>query len=218
MRQRDDGVVLFSDLTQSTDRSESWPQPRYETWKGRGLDIIAAWSRAFGGEEIARHGDGLYVIFPTADAAVMAAALAEVHFGGLRITGVQDNVYIVPTSIDVGPVRVDFGGKPEGPVLNRVAKINQRLKDAVLADPGKGCSYATPDVFGRCERTRKFLLVEPFGQFDLAGEPRVGAEVFVRERSRVTVKLIESAAFVIEYAESMSGDAFPRRRTDGSQE
>lgn len=164
-------TVLVADLAGSTPHSLENAHASSKSWARDGLNLVAQWGRAFGGEEVnERGGDDIFIEFETADRGVLCAAVVQQHVKALRCMGLSGLAWSFRIAVDTGEMS-DDENVVHGANLNTAAKLGKfRHDDAdaterVLVTPAtielcspmlrESLSTALDDVF---EVTPAFVL------------------------------------------------------------
>lgn len=133
-------TVLYCDLSRSTERGIALDQQANVRWKNAGLNLIAQWAHAFGGDETTeRAGDDIVLEFEDADAAVLCAAAVQEHVMALRSTGASTLDWEFKLAIDTDELTDADGGNVIGACIDRSAKLCRQRRaeagDTILITP-----------------------------------------------------------------------------------
>lgn len=116
-------TVMVADLSGSTPRSVRHAHSDTVAWGNGGLNLVAQWSRAFGGTEINRKGDDIRIEFQDPNCAVLCASVIQQHTCALRATGREDVAWGCRIALDTGEVTDGDGPNPLGRCLNVASKL-----------------------------------------------------------------------------------------------
>ena len=129
-------------------------------WKNNGLDLIAQWGQALGGQEgtYVRKGDDICLEFSDPESAILCSAIAQEHFLALRSTGLTENTYQFRMAIDSSLISSADGANLIGVGIDRAAKMAK----GEIPDEPEGDKLAriviSPEVVRSCsDRLSSFL-------------------------------------------------------------
>lgn len=187
-------TVLFADIAGSTPQAATLPHEQNARWKNDGLNLIAQWGNAFGGQEITdvypRKGDDICIEFADPDNAVLCGAMVQEHACALRSTGSPALAYRFRVAVDAYWLNEADGGNTISFCIDRAAKLAKQ--DKGLTDP----IWITPEVSNDCSEEIRNSLSLHSEEIDLGADTA---------RARFTPSLLDRARLLSAYIERLSG-------------